>query len=240
MSSTVVVPRLAASLILLRDGAGGLEVMMVERTGSASYAAGKFVFPGGTVDPADATLAVGSTPDAALRVTAIRETYEECGLLLAEPEPEVVAPAADFPSLVRQGDFMLATDRLVPFAHWITPPHLPKRFDTHFFLVRGPSRQVAAADLREVMSAVWLRPSAVVVAAEASELNLMFATYMNLRWLARFSTVAEALAGAEQRPIVTVIPEPADSPEGRVFRIPEAAGYGETEVLEHRFRRNST
>lgn len=237
MSSTVAVPRLAASLILLRDGADGPEVMMVERTGSASFAAGKFVFPGGTADSADATLATGEAADAALRVTAIRETYEECGLLLAEPEPEVVAPAANVQTLVKEGGFALATDRLVPFAHWITPPHLPKRFDTHFFLARGPSRQVAAADLREVISAAWLRPSAVVAAAEASELNLMFPTYMHLRWLARFGTVMEALAAARERPIVTVIPEPSDSPEGRLFRIPEAAAYGETAVLERRFRR---
>lgn len=237
MSSTVAVPRLAASLILLRDGTDGPEVMMVERIGSASFAAGKFVFPGGTMDAADATLTAGNAADAALRVTAIRETYEECGLLLAEPEPEAVAPAADFQALVREGGFALATDRLVPFAHWITPPHLPKRFDTHFFLAQGPSRQVAAADLREVMSAAWLRPSAVVAAAEAGELNLMFATYMNLRWLARHGTVAAALAAARERPIVTVIPEPSHGPEGRLFRIPEAAAYGETAVLEHRFRR---
>ncbi|HLT78884.1 MAG TPA: NUDIX domain-containing protein [Ferrovibrio sp.] len=237
MSQTVAVPRPAASLILLRDGSDGPEVMMVERTGSASFAAGKFVFPGGTKDAADETLASGGTPDAALRVTAIRETYEECGLLLVEPEPAEVAPAASFQALLETGGYTPATHRLTPFAHWITPPHLPKRFDTRFFIARGPSRQVAAADLREVMSAVWLRPRAVVAAAEAAELNLMFATYMNLRWLARFASVADALAAAETRQIVTVVPEPADTPEGRVFRIPEAAGYGETAILEHRFRR---
>lgn len=230
-----VVPRLAASLILLRDGAEGLEVLMVERIGSASYAAGKFVFPGGTVDAADVGHA-GS--EAALRVAAIRETYEECGLLLADPVPVTAAPAPDFATLVQTAGCRLATHHLVPFAHWITPPHLPKRFDTHFFLAPAPPGQEAAADLREVVSAAWLRPQAVVDAAEAAELNLMFATYMNLRWLARHGGVASALAMARERPIVTVVPEPADSPEGRVFRIPEAAAYGETHVLEHRFRRS--
>lgn len=230
-----VVPRLAASLILLRDGAGGLEVMMVERTGKASYAAGKFVFPGGTVDAADA--APGG-PGAALRVAAIRETYEECGLLLADPVPVMPAPAPDFTALLRSTGCRPATHRLVPFAHWITPTHLPKRFDTHFFLAPAPADQTATADLREVVSVAWLRPGAVVAAAEAAELNLMFATYMNLRWLARHDTVAAALVAARARPIVTVIPEPADSPDGRVFRIPEAAAYGETDVLEQRFRRN--
>ncbi|WP_300303387.1 NUDIX domain-containing protein [Ferrovibrio sp.] len=230
-----VTPRLAASLILLRDAAAGPEVLMVERTGSASYAAGKFVFPGGTVDAADAAL---SGPEAALRIAAIRETYEECGLLLAEPAPVRSGPDQDFATLVQRTGCALATQSLVPFAHWITPPHLPKRFDTHFFLAPAPADQTATADLREVVSAAWLPPQAVVAAAEAAELNLMFATYMNLRWLARHDSVASALAAAQVRPIVTVIPEPADSPQGRVFRIPEAAAYGETDVLEHRFRRS--
>ena len=230
-----VTPRLAASLVLLRDGDEGLEVLMVERTGSASYAAGKFVFPGGTVDAVDAEPA---GPEAELRVAAIRETYEECGLLLAEPAPVRSAPEQDFATLLQSAGCALATQSLVPFAHWITPPHLPKRFDTHFFLAPAPADQTATADLREVVSAAWLRPQAVVAAAEAAELNLMFATYMNLRWLARFESVEAALTAARSRPIVTVIPEPADSPEGRIFRIPEAAAYGETDVLEQRFRRN--
>src|SRR3546814_2092130 len=88
----------SSDLILLRDGDEGLEVLMVERTGSASYAAGKFVFPGGTVDAADAGHA---GPEAALRVAAIRETYEECGLLLADPVPVTVAPAPDFATLLQ-------------------------------------------------------------------------------------------------------------------------------------------
>lgn len=237
MPSPIAVPRLAASLLLLRDGTAGLEVMMVERTGSASFAAGKFVFPGGTVDQVDAALAASDAPDAALRVAAIRETYEECGLLLTDPEVGVVDPAADFRALMADRKLMPAVHRLIPFAHWITPPHLPKRFDTHFFMAQAPAGQVATADLREVMSAAWLRPAAVVAAAEAAELNLMFATYMNLRWLAQFETAEAAMAGAKERRIVTVIPEPGDTPEGKVFRIPEAAGYGETAILERRFRR---
>lgn len=237
MSATLVTPRLAASLILLRDGAGGMEVMMVERTGTASYAAGKFVFPGGTVDEADTALTTSSGSDGVLRVAAIRETFEESGLLLVEPEPTKVNPADNFFELLRASSLQPATHTLVPFAHWITPPHMPKRFDTHFFLAPAPQNQAAAADLQEVVSAAWLRPNMVVAAAEAAELNLMFATYMNLRWLAQFEAAAMALAAARDRRIVTVIPEPVDSPEGRVFRIPVAAGYGETDILEHRFRR---
>lgn len=233
-----VTPRLAASLILLRDVADGPEVLMVERTGSASYAAGKFVFPGGTVDAADAALASSDAVDAALRVAAIRETYEECGLLMAESASVKIAPTQDFATLVQSTGCRLSTDKLVPFAHWITPPHLPKRFDTHFFVAPAPLHQVATADLREVVSAAWLAPSDIIAAAEAGQLNLMFATYMNLKWLTRFSAVAPALEAARARSIVTVIPEPVDSMEGRVFRIPDTAGYDETDVLERRFRRN--
>lgn len=238
MSDSPVVPRLAASLIILRDGAAGIEAMMVERTGSASFAAGKFVFPGGTVSEAeDRPFATGEA-DGLLRVAAIRETFEECGLLLADPEPPAVPRDTAFAALCRDGGLTLATGRLVRFAHWITPPHLPKRFDTHFYLAPAPVNQAASADLKEVVSAVWLQPAAVVAAAEAEKLNLMFATYMNLRWLSRHRSVAEAVAAAAARPVVTVVPEPCETADGRMFRIPEAAGYGETDILEKRFRRS--
>lgn len=237
MSGEIAVPRLAASLIILRDGAQGVEALLVERTGKASFAAGKFVFPGGTVDrEADAALAP-DIEDGALRAAAIRETYEESGLLIVEPEPRDVTPGQDFATLCRASGFAPATHRLVRFAHWITPISQPKRFDTHFYLAAAPSAQVAQADQREVMSAVWRQPRAVVAAAEAEELDLMFATYMNLRWLSRFESVTEALSEAAQRPIVTVVPRPEVGPDGRIFHIPADAGYGEASVVEKRFRR---
>lgn len=245
MSQTIAVPRLAASLILLRDGPASLEVMMVERTGSASYAAGKFVFPGGTVDAEDTALAAAADlagsaadlPDGGLRVAAIRETYEECGLLLTDPEPETIPEGSEFAVLVQENRLRLPLQRLVPFAHWITPPHLPKRFDTHFFVAAAPARQSATADRREVVSAAWLHPAEVVAAAGAGDLNLMFATYMNLCWLAQHASVAAALDAAQARQIVTVIPKPRDVPEGKLFCIPPEAGYPHSEVLESRFRR---
>jgi 8-oxo-dGTP pyrophosphatase MutT (NUDIX family) len=180
--------------------------------------------------------------DVALRVAAIRETYEECGLLLidggaaAGPPTVADAPVADFATLVHDHGLRPSVESLVAFAHWITPPDRPKRFDTHFFLTAGPPDQVAVADLAEVMSAAWLKPMALVAAAEAGEIDLMFATYMNLRWLAGQGTLEQALDAARQRRIVTVVPEAVDSPQGRLFRIPSAAGYGETDVLERRFR----
>jgi 8-oxo-dGTP pyrophosphatase MutT (NUDIX family) len=237
VSQTAVIPRLASTLILLRDGGGGLEVLLVERNGTASFAAGKFVFPGGVVDDADATLAGSTAADAILRVAAIRETWEECGLLLADRAAPQTSEPQDFATLVREAKLRLSTDLLLPFAHWITPPHAPKRFDTHFFVAPAPSGQAVNADRREVVSAVWSRPGDVVAAAESERINLMFATYMNLRWLARFASTDAAMEAAQSRPIVPVMAAPIDSPQGKVFRIPEGAGYGETDVLERRFRR---
>ena len=233
----IATPRLAATLILLQDTAQGLQVMLVERSGSASFAAGKFVFPGGAVDAGDALLDNSGLVDGALRVAAIRETFEECGLLLADIHGQFPQPTADFSSIVKNSQLHLHTQSLVPFAHWITPPQSPKRFDTHFFIAAAPAGQLPLADCKEVMSAVWSHPISVVAQAESEEINLMFATYMTLRWLTAFASANQALAAARERQIVTVIAESADSSKGRVLKIPAAAGFGETEVLEKRFRR---
>jgi len=237
MSQIIVTPRLAATLILLQDTTQGLEVMLVERSGKASFAAGKFVFPGGAVDAGDTFLDNSGLSDGALRVAAIRETYEECGLLLADIHGQFPDPTADFFSIVKNSQIHLQTQTLVPFAHWITPPQSPKRFDTHFFIAAAPAGQLPVADRKEVMSAVWSNPISVVEQAESEEINLMFATYMTLRWLTAFTSADQALVAARQRQIVTVIAESSDSSEGRILKIPAAAGFGETEVLEKRFRR---
>ena len=237
MSQIIVTPRLAATLILLQDTTQGLEVMLVERSGKASFAAGKFVFPGGAVDAGDTFLDNSGLSDGALRVAAIRETYEECGLLLADIHGQFPDPTADFSSIVKNSQLHLQTQTLVPFAHWITPPQSPKRFDTHFFIAAAPAGQLPVADRKEVMSAVWSNPISVVEQAESEEINLMFATYMTLRWLTAFTSADQALVAARQRQIVTVIAESSDSSEGRILKIPAAAGFGETEVLEKRFRR---
>jgi len=237
MSQIISTPRLAATLILLQDTAQGLQVMLVERSGTASFAAGKFVFPGGALDAGDSSLDNSGLVDGALRVAAIRETFEECRILLADIHGQFPDSSSDFSSIVKNSKLNLLTQELVPFAHWITPPHLPKRFDTHFFIASAPVGQVPLADCKEIVSAVWSNPISVVKQAESEEINLMFATYMTLRWLTAYETVNEALVAARSRQIVTVISESADSAEGRVLKIPAAAGYGETEVLEKRFRR---
>ena len=163
----VAMPRPAATVLLLRDGAGGIEVFMQVRHQDMKFASGALVFPGGRVDPEDHELATnaelspataGLDPLAgALRVAAIRETFEESGVLLARPRGEAALVSAErlrglsagahgFAQMLTDEGLTLAADLLVHFAHWITPVHNPRRFDTHFFALATPFDQVGAHD----------------------------------------------------------------------------------------------
>jgi 8-oxo-dGTP pyrophosphatase MutT (NUDIX family) len=184
----------------------------------------------------------------AFRIAAIRETFEEAHVLLARPRGSErlltageldalesdaqtrLGRAPQLGDLVAGGGIELATDLLVPFAHWITPVGPPKRFDTQFFLAPAPLDQVAAHDGREAVDTIWIAPQTAVAEADAKRATLVFATRMNLLKVGRAGGVAAALAAARQDSIVTVCPEVAQSPAGTVLRIPLAAGYGVTEV----------
>ncbi len=253
--------RPASTVLLLRDGADGLEVFMVERHREIESFSGALVFPGGKVDPGDGdptlrghvTGADGLGDGAlAFRVAAIREAFEEVGVLLARAEPggpliegqrladldrryrkpleldEVtMADLADAESL------QFAVDLLVPFAHWITPDIVPKRFDTHFFLGPATPEQlagIAGHDGREAVDSVWVRPRDALAEADAGRRTLVFATRMNLEKLGRSDTVAEALTAARASTIVTVTPEVTLTDTGRTLRIPAEADYGLTEM----------
>jgi 8-oxo-dGTP pyrophosphatase MutT (NUDIX family) len=250
-------PRPASTVLLLRDGRQGLEVLMVTRNVASDFASGALVFPGGRVDAADGEAAMlacccgADESDArmmAFRVAAVRETFEEAHMLLARAkgggrllsEKEIEAIEArqrarlgrepHFADIVAGGDIELATDLLVPFAHWITPAGPPKRFDTHFFLAAAPLDQVAAHDGREAVDTIWISPQRAISESEAGRVTLVFATRMNLMKLGRSRTVAEALAAARADTIVTVCPELVEAPQGKLLRIPAAAGYGITEM----------
>ena len=249
--SDPVIPRPAATLLLLRDGAAGLEVLMTARHQEAGFAAGALVFPGGKVEATDAALRPACAgceglDDTALgfRIAAIRETFEESGILLARKasaldlltEAELAElrqrhPAPGFADFVTAAGLHLATDMLVPYAHWITPIDRPKRFDTHFFVAPTPLDQVAVHDGHEAVEVVWAKPAETVEAGDRERLKLVFATRMNLVKLATSRTVAEALAAAARDKVVTVCPEIVRTPEGPAIRIPEAAGYGLTQML---------
>ena len=220
--------RPASTILLLRDGAAGLEVFMVVRNRAIDFAGGALVFPGGRVEPADASL---GEP---FRIAAIREAFEESGILLARRGDELLAEHnlprdGDFHALLAEHALTPAPDALVHYAHWITPADMPKRFDTHFFLAEAPPRQVGLHDGGEAVESIWITPDQALAAAAAGERLLVFATRLNLAKLARFATVAQALAGAG--PVVTVCPEPFHRNDATWLRIPAEAGYGQSEYL---------
>ena len=245
--------RPAATVVILRDGGAGIEVFMVVRHHEIDFASGALVFPGGKVDPHDADPAWGPlapyaapAPDRAFVVAAARETFEEAGLVLARRRGTLaMLDAAEahrlvetyrgrettFLELARNEDLLLATDLMVPFAHWITPVGQPKRFDTHFLLVAAPVSQLGAHDGEESVEGFWIAPSQALREAEAGARTLVLPTQMNLLKLARYRTVAEAVAQTRASPIVTVTPRIERTATGRTLHIPAEAGYGVSEVL---------
>ena len=258
MTETVnVAARPAATVQIVRDGPAGIEVLMITRNVASEFASGALVFPGGRVDAADIAavthhhtheLSGADTAALALRVAGIRETYEEAHILLARrPGANALLSAvevgeleadlegrlgrpAGFNDLTDSGKIELATDLLIPFAHWITPVGRPKRYDTHFFLIAAPADQVAAHDGHEAVDTLWIGPQDAIDGGDAGRFTVVFATRMNLIKLARSTTVVAAIARAQGEPVVTVLPVVTAGPNGRILRIPAQAGYGITEV----------
>ncbi|HVY15082.1 MAG TPA: NUDIX domain-containing protein [Rhodopila sp.] len=249
------IPRPAATILLLRDGTEGLEVFMVVRHHQIDFAAGALVFPGGRVEDADHALAVNVAPDGthlpSFRIAAIRETFEECGVLLARPRganaiidtdilkrlddrfrTKLNAGTIDFDAVLAAEDLEPALDHLVHFAHWITPANQPKRYDTQFFLAQAPAAHLAVHDGYEAVESIWIRPADALAGTEAGRYKLVFATAKNLEKLARFPTAAAAIDAARSARVVTVEPQPIRL-EGtkRLLRIPAEADYGGSEFI---------
>ncbi len=259
MTDGSAVMKPAATVLLLRDGEPGLEVFMVERHRQVDFASGAMVFPGGKVDAGDGDPALRARcagaeglDDTALafRIAAIREAFEECGVLLARPRGEAAlidaarlqaiesrfrddlnANKVVMRDIVEAEDLELACDRLVHYAHWITPSISPKRFDTHFFLVEAPSDHVAVHDGGEAVDSVWIAPDKALADSDAGRVTLVFATIMNLQKLGRSADVAAALAAAAESRVVPVEPQVTMIPGGRRLRIPAEADYGITEIV---------
>ncbi len=256
-----VTPLPAATVILLRDGPVSPEVLMLQRHARSEFLPDTYVFPGGRVEEADFELAdrVGSlsgasaaerlgggrTPREALAfvVAAIRETFEESGILLARRRGEhalVDAATADslahhrlgmqegatsFREIVLAGDLELAGDGLAAHAHWITPEMVPQRFDTLFFTAVAPQGQLAAHDGVEATDHVWIRPDDALLRARAGKLRIIFPTLANLETLLGFRTASEVLESSRKRPLVPVLPRMVERNGERVLVIPEDAGY---------------
>lgn len=225
---------------------------MVTRHQQSTFAAGALVFPGGKVDPEDRNDGWGETVDGwhsvptdqrALRIAAIREVFEETGLLMAQSSAsrdcaaetattarrEIREGHLDFLTFARSAGIVFDAKQLVPFAHWITPEAMPKRFDTHFYLIAVASEQQAVSDGLEITNAEWIAPAEALRLGRARERIVGFPTRLNLQLLAESRNVNEALSRAQQRPIVTVQSRIEQRPGGRVLTIPRDAGYGSVE-----------
>jgi 8-oxo-dGTP pyrophosphatase MutT (NUDIX family) len=240
----------AATVLLVRDGASGLEVLMVERAAGLGFAGGALVFPGGRVEAADSDAAWLNHADGlegltgeerATCVAAVREAYEEVGMVLARRAGHmadramadalnshrgtVEADASLFLPLIAGAGLRLACDTLVRFARWVPPGGMHKRFDTVFWLTPVPAGQVALEDGNEATEALWTTPGAALAALADGSRKIIFPTARNLELLGLSGTVAAALDAARARPAVTVQPVMVERPDGRFLTIPDGLGY---------------
>ncbi|MDD1534292.1 MULTISPECIES: NUDIX hydrolase [unclassified Bradyrhizobium] len=259
--------RPASTILLLRDGVkadgqgrGEVEIFMMVRHHQIEFNSGALVFPGGSVDAGDKEIVACtdlysggeglSEIDRGFRIAAIRETFEESGILLARSR-DTGAPIdagrageiadkhrvalnehkVSFLNILADNNLQLALDTLVPYAHWITPEGMPKRFDTWFFLAAAPPDQLGAHDGRESTDSIWVSPREAVEGGENGRFKLPFPTTRNLIRLAKQPTVQAAMEHARDLSIVTVMPVMTKTDTGRQLRIPREAGY-DGEVFE--------
>ena len=255
-------PAHAATLVLLRDRpAGGFDVLLMQRHRASKFAAGDFVFPGGKIEAADApadaaawcaglgqkdashVLGLEHAPETALAhwIGAIRETFEEAGLLLAVGADggAVDVAAARFTeyrracqtdnrafwSMIRAERLLLATDRLLYFAHWITPEEQPLRFDTRFFAAPTPAGQQASGDDHEMTDLKWLTPREAVDAQQRGEISLRNPTVKNLLLFDGVVDTTDALDRLRDRPVTTIRPRIVMDGDRRTILMPGDPGY---------------
>jgi 8-oxo-dGTP pyrophosphatase MutT (NUDIX family) len=247
-----------------QTGPAGVEVYLLLRTQALEFAPGACVFPGGSVDARDADPGIAETGWAgpapadfgqllgvpadrarALVCAAVRETFEESGVLLAGPSPaELVSDRADLArdrralldgslslsELLSRRGLLLRADLLIPWARWITPEISPRRFDTWFFAAALPARQLAglattglAAGPGESDSGTWWRPAAALEAARAGQITLLPPTAVTLAELAAYQDVAGILG--ERRMITPLLPTVVVEEERTWLAMPEAIEY---------------
>lgn len=188
-------PRQAATVILLRDGREGLEILLVKRTPAARFMGGVWVFPGGAVEQAE------GEDDRAHRAAAVRELGEEAGIALE------------------------GSDGLVKFSRWITPEAVKIRFDTHFFLASLPHGQEARVDGEECVEHRWFTPAAALQAHREGKILLVFPTIKHLEQLSAFASATELLAHASNRVVEPVAPRILVEGEVARVVLPGEPGY---------------
>lgn len=229
----------AATLVLMRPGADGPELLMMERAAGMVFAAGALVFPGGRVDPDDHLLAEAiGAPDAlaAARITAIRETIEEVGIaagFAAPPGAQLVGEwrtrlraGEPFSALLAASGLALDLGALVPFARWCPALHHARRFDAHFFLAQAPADTPAPMiDEEEAVHGLWASAPRLLADADAGRAEIIYPTHRNLERLAQFASIDEAFADARRYPVQTVVPWIEERDGRKWLCIPDSIGY---------------
>ncbi|MFE0705286.1 NUDIX hydrolase [Streptomyces sp. NPDC058872] len=235
---TPVTPRRAATVLLLRDGAAGPEVHMLRRRTSMAFAAGAYAYPGGGVDPRDEQPVRWAGPSLeawadrlglddpaqaqAVVCAAVRETFEEAGVLLAGETAEgvvgdttgedwerdrvaLVARELSFADFLDRRGLVLRSDLLGAWARWITPEFEQRRFDTWFFVAALPAGQRTRDVSGEADRTVWIRPAEAAAGYDRGELTMMPPTISTLRTLEPYRTAAEVPAAAEGQDLAPVL-----------------------------------
>lgn len=243
----------SATILMLRDGPTGLETFMVVRHHQIDFASGALVFPGGKVDEGDYQVrdlcdgvAEADDTQVAMMAGAIREAFEECGILLArEKGSDALISGEKLKTLERYrdplnhgkvglrdfletGQLRLACDKLQHFAHWITPEMLPKRFDTHFYLALAPDDHLAVHDGHESVDSIWISPEDAIKGNADGTYTIIFPTRVNVELLGTSRSVDDAMQDARNRNIVSILPWPEQREDGNYICIPEDAGYATT------------
>ena len=255
MSDNTLIATPAATVVLMREAAGHPEILMVERAGGLGFAGGAMVFPGGKVDPTDLATARDvdvaqgfealDDTDAAGRIAAAREAFEETGVLLCSGRPVDLAARTAWRARLNSvpdsqeasvyGNFLRASGRsidaarLVPYAHWCPPPGLHRRFDTLFYLAVLPPGEDVSPDGSEAVSAHWTTAQDVIARADAGEVKVIFPTRRNLERLAQYPTIDALLARLREIPVTRIQPQIVDRDGAKWLTIPADCDYPVTE-----------
>lgn len=244
-------PRPASTVVLLRDGEHGTEVLLLRRAAQSNVLGGAYVFPGGKLDEADADQELHKRLDTptdtlhdllsepqldaitatALFVAALRETFEESGILMAhgvtqqhvEEASRRIREGRSFAEVIASLDLALHTRGLVPWSRWITPvipSVMNKRFDTRFFIGHVPEGLTARHDDHEATEATWIQPRKALEMYWEREIELAPPQIQSLAHLARYASADEAVEAARRRRPPTIQPEPFDEEGSRVICYP--------------------
>lgn len=240
----------ASTLILVRDQPR-FETLLVTRHHQVDFASNASVFPGGKIDPQDldqrwADHADGweATPahERSLRIAAAREAFEESAIMLARANramraedwgaiaaarDDVAKKRATFLDIVAKNELRVDLEALVPFARWITPGFMPKRFDAMFYIAIAPADQVAVSDGWETVDAEWLAPEDALRLGAAGERTVLFPTRLNLQRLNESANARQALDMARGRPLIAVEPRRERRDDGDYLLLDADAGYGD-------------